>query len=222
MTQPESLAENRPVPVPPGSLILASGSPRRREILARMGLEFEIHPPDLDETALPGEAPENLVVRLARSKARAVAESLQSNPRRWVLGSDTVVVLDGETIGKPRDAEDAVQMLLRLTGRTHRVITGIAVVDALSGRAEEQAVISEVVMRPAEETEIRGYVATGESLDKAGAYALQGEGRRFVTRVMGSQSNVIGLPIDATRALLARAAGGGHPPETNPDRRGTP
>ena len=113
-------------------------------------------------------------------------------------------------------------MLLRLTGRTHRVITGIAVVDALSGRAEEQAVISEVVMRPAEETEIRGYVATGEYLDKAGAYALQGEGRRFVTRVVGSQSNVIGLPIDATRALLARAAGGGHPPETNPDRRGTP
>ena len=187
-----------------------------------MGLEFEIHPPDLDETPLPGEAPENLVVRLARSKARAVAESLEPSRRRWVLGSDTVVVLDGETIGKPRDAEDAVQMLSRLTGRTHRVITGIAVVDALNGRAEEEAVTSEVVMRPAAEGEIRSYVATGESLDKAGAYALQGGGRRFVTRVVGSESNVIGLPIDATHALLVRAARGEHPPEQAPSQQGTP
>jgi septum formation protein len=187
-----------------------------------MGLEFEIHPPDLDETPLPGEFPENLVVRLARSKARAVAESLEPSRRRWVLGSDTVVVLDGETIGKPRDAEDAVQMLARLTGRTHRVITGIAVVDALNGRAEEEAVTSEVIMRPAAEEEIRGYVATGESLDKAGAYALQGGGRRFVTQVVGSESNVIGLPIDATHALLLRAAGDQHPPETNPSRQGIP
>ena len=190
----------------PGQLVLASGSPRRREILAKLGLDFEIRPPDLDETALPGEPPEELVVRLALAKARAIASTLAEGSLRWVLGSDTVVVLDGQTIGKPEDAEDAVRMLGRLTGRTHRVMTGIAVVDARGDSDLAQAVTSEVVMRAADEAEIRAYVACGESLDKAGAYALQGEGRRFVTRVVGSESNVIGLPEEETLALLAQAA----------------
>ena len=127
-------------------------------------------------------------------------------PRRWVLGSDTVVVLAGEIIGKPSGPEDAVRMLLHLTGHTHRVLTGVAVMDALEGCIRSRAVESEVVMRSADEAEIRDYVATGEPLDKAGAYALQGEGRRFVSRVEGSESNVIGLPMEETLALLAEAA----------------
>jgi septum formation protein len=121
-----------------------------------------------------------------------------------------VVVLAGEIIGKPRDAEDARGMLLRLTGRSHRVMTGIAVVDARGGPVLARAVESEVVMRRANEEEIRTYVAGGEPLDKAGAYAIQGEGRRFVSRVVGSESNVIGLPIDETLALLRQAAAQGH------------
>jgi septum formation protein len=179
-----------------------------------MGLEFEIHIPDIDETALPQEAPEALVTRLAEGKALAVARHLPKGQRRWVLGSDTVVVLDAEIIGKPTDENDAIAMLERLTNRTHRVVTGVAVVDAQDGGVLSQAVTSEVVMRPAQREEIRAYVATGESLDKAGAYALQGGGRRFVTRVEGSESNVIGLPMDETRALLARAAAGSAPGKT--------
>jgi septum formation protein len=186
-----------------------------------MGLEFEIHVPDIDESALPDEAPEALVTRLAEGKALAVARDLPKGQRRWVLGSDTVVVLDADIIGKPADEDDAIAMLERLTNRTHRVVTGVAVVDAHGGGILSQAVISEVVMRPAKRDEIQAYVATGESLDKAGAYALQGGGRRFVTRVEGSESNVIGLPMDETRALLARAAAGSLPaeveaPERNP------
>ena len=192
-------------PLPIGTLVLASSSPRRREILGAMGLEFEIRSPDIDETALAAEKPGDLVIRLAEAKAGAIAAALPEGPRRWVLGSDTVVVLGTEIIGKPRDEADAIAMLGRLTGRTHRVITGVAVVDAREERVLSQAVTSEVVMRPAELDEIQAYVATGESLDKAGAYALQGGGRRFVTRVEGSESNVIGLPVDETRALLTRA-----------------
>ena len=206
MTQTQPRPGDDPVPIAPGQLVLASGSPRRREILTRLGLEFEIRPPDLDETALPDEPPEELVVRLALAKAWAVAKTLPEGPRRWVLGSDTVVVLDGRTIGKPHGPEDAVNMLRRLTGRSHRVMTGVAVVDALGGPDLALAVTSEVVMRSANEAEIRAYVACGESLDKAGAYALQGQGRRFVTQVIGSESNVIGLPADETLAMLAEAA----------------
>ncbi|MDG2334078.1 MAG: Maf family protein [Myxococcota bacterium] len=219
MTSPPSSPSGAPgqpalVPLPVGTLVLASSSPRRREILGEMGLEFEIHIPDIDETALPQEAPEALVTRLAEGKALAVARHLPKGQRRWVLGSDTVVVLDAEIIGKPTDENDAIAMLERLTNRTHRVVTGVAVVDAQDGGVLSQAVTSEVVMRPAQREEIRAYVATGESLDKAGAYALQGGGRRFVTRVEGSESNVIGLPMDETRALLARAAAGSAPGKT--------
>jgi septum formation protein len=204
MTRPE----NAPLPVPPGSLVLASASPRRRDILSRLGLDFEIRPSDIDESVQPGEKPGELVVRLALGKARAVAEGLGESSRRWVLGADTVVVLGEETLGKPRDPRDAESMLGRLLGQTHRVLTGVAVVDAQSGREFSRAVESDVIMRPASEQEIRDYVAGGEPLDKAGAYALQGDGRRFVRRVIGSESNVIGLPVEETLALLAEAAAG--------------
>jgi len=203
--------------LPAGRLILASGSPRRRTLLSQAGLEFEIRPPDIDEQALPGEGPEALVIRLAEAKAGAVADALEANARRWILGSDTVVVLGEEIIGKPRDPEDAVRMLQRLTGHTHRVLTGVAVIDAQDRRIRSQAVESQVVMRPAEETEIRNYVATGEPLDKAGAYALQGEGRRFVSQVRGSESNVIGLPMEETLALLSQAARDEKPDEAQGD-----
>ena len=205
MTPSESPISAPALALPPGSLVLASSSPRRREILSRLELKFEIRAPDVDETALEGESPVALVLRLSEAKARAVAGCLSAGPGRWVLGSDTVVVLDEEIIGKPRDAEDAVGMLLRLTGRTHRVVTGIAVVDARDGSALARAVESKVIMRAADEAEIRAYVATGEPLDKAGAYAVQGEGRRFVDTVVGSESNVIGLPDAETLDLLARA-----------------
>ena len=202
-------SENASPPVPRGSLVLASASPRRRDILARLGLDFEIHPANIDESPRPGEAAGDLVLRLALGKARAVAQGLAAGSGRWVLGSDTVVVLAGETLGKPRDPEDAEAMLGRLLGQTHRVLTGVAVVDARTGLEYSRAVSSDVIMRQGSEEEIRDYVASGEPMDKAGAYALQGQGRRFVSQVVGSESNVIGLPAEETLALLEEAAAGG-------------
>jgi len=186
-------------------LILASASPRRRELLARAGLAFEVVPADLDETLRPGETPEGHVERLAREKADAVARRLARTPVRLVLGSDTVVVLGGDVLGKPRDAAHAEALLARLVGRTHRVLTGVAVATSAGHAPRSRVVESRVRMRPASADEIRAYVATGEPLDKAGAYALQGEGRRFVEAVEGSETNVIGLPLEETLALLREA-----------------
>jgi septum formation protein len=184
-------------------LVLGSGSPRRRELLARAGIAFEVLPADIDESARDGEEPAAFALRLAREKAQAVATRVGATPRRLVLGADTIVVIDGDVLGKPVDAEDAVRLLGRLVGREHRVYTAVAVL--ASDRIEHAAtcvVASGVAMRAAGEDEIRRYVATGEPLDKAGAYAAQGEGRRFIARIEGSESNVIGLPIDETLALL--------------------
>jgi septum formation protein len=187
-------------------LVLASASPRRRELLARAGLAFEVVPADIDELARPGERPEALVERLAREKAAAVARRVGPAPSRLVLGSDTVVALDGDVLGKPRDAADAEALLARLVGRTHRVWTGVAVAASSAPTALASRVVGSLVrMRAASADEIRRYVATGEPLDKAGAYALQGEGRRFVLEVTGSETNVIGLPLDETLALLRDA-----------------
>jgi septum formation protein len=188
-------------------LVLASGSPRRREILANAGVEFEVIPADIPEEPQEGEAPLAFAERLAGEKASAVAQSLGPTPRRWVLGADTIVVLGDAVLGKPEDPEHAARLLGRLVGHRHCVITGVSLVDSERLRAETLSVTSEVVMHPATAEAIRAYVATGESLDKAGAYALQGEGRRFVERVEGSESNVIGLPLAATLELLARVAG---------------
>ncbi len=183
-------------------LILASTSPRRRALLSGAGFSFETRAPDVSERVLPGEAPRVLVERLARAKALAVARRAGDAPGRLALGSDTVVVLDGAVLGKPRDPEHAVGMLRRLRGRVHEVWTGVAVVETGTGRCRSIAVSSRVHMRHAEESELRAYVAGGEPLDKAGAYAFQGEGRTLVIRVEGSESNVIGLPLDETLALL--------------------
>jgi septum formation protein len=192
----------------PDRLVLASASPRRREILRSAGLGFEVRPSTIDELARPHERPEALVERLAREKAIDVARELSAGPPRPVLGADTIVVRDGEILGKPRDDEHAARMLSRLVGRTHQVMTGIALAWTDGRFSESRVVTSEVEMRAASHDEIVAYVALGESLDKAGAYALQGGAIRFVTRVVGSRTNVIGLPCEETLDLLAR--GGAH------------
>lgn len=183
-------------------LVLASSSPRRRELLSRLGVSFTIVVPEVDEAVLPGESPTDHVQRLARSKALAVAGPLTAG---LVIGADTVVVLDGRIIGKPRDRKDAEAMLGGLAGRTHRVYSGIAVADAASEEVHVDVACSRVTIRPIGTNEIRRYIASGEPLDKAGAYAVQGEGGRYVTGVEGSLTNVIGLPLEELRTLLRRA-----------------
>jgi len=183
-------------------LVLASASPRRRELLSRAGLEFEVMAADLPEHAQPGEPPGALVERLAAEKALAVRARLPLLPLRFVLGADTVVVLEGEVLGKPSDSEHAVATLARLVGRTHTVWTGVAVVATGAEAPLVCSVASSVTLRLASRDEIAAYVATGEPLDKAGAYAAQGEGRRFVARIEGSETNVIGLPLEEVLALL--------------------
>lgn len=174
-------------------LTLASQSPRRRELLSQLGLDLEVRPADVDETPRPGEAAEAYVLRLAQDKARAVDGDT-------VLGADTVVVLDGALLGKPRDVEDARRMLRALSGRPHQVTTGVA--GRRGGRERAIAVTTEVELLPLDGPRIDWYVATGEPLDKAGAYAVQGIAGAFVRAVRGSISNVVGLPLAETLALL--------------------
>ncbi|MCL4685574.1 septum formation inhibitor Maf [Myxococcota bacterium] len=185
-----------------GRLVLGSGSPRRRELLTRAGIAFDVEPADIEEQRQPGEAPRALAERLACEKAQAVARRLGPAPARWVLGADTIVVLGDDVLGKPRDAEDAARLLGRLVGRAHRVLTGVALVDSARLATSVVVVESQVRMRPASREEILRYVATGESLDKAGGYAAQGEGRGLIEAIDGSETNVIGLPLDETLALL--------------------
>jgi septum formation protein len=190
-------------PVAPSlRLVLASASPRRRELLARLGLEPLIRPAHLDETPRPGENPHELVVRLASAKAAAsLARGDQPGaPEEVVLAADTEVVLDGQVLGKPRDRDDAARMLRRLAGRTHEVVTGVAV--RRGGTARATRVTTEVRFRPLSEAEIAWYVATGEPDGKAGAYGLQGAGAALVERIDGSDTNVIGLPLAETVTLL--------------------
>jgi septum formation protein len=191
---------------PASPLVLASASPRRARLLQQAGIRFEVQPADLPEERGAGEAPAAYAARLALAKARAVAARLPAVPPRLVLGADTIVVVDGDVLGKPADAREAAALLARLVGRSHRVVTAVALVDTASARVREAVVTSTVHMRSAARAEIEAYAATDEPLDKAGAYALQGEGRRFVAGVEGSETNVIGLPLDETLELL-RAAG---------------
>ena len=165
-------------------LVLASGSPRRSALLAEAGFAFDVLPARIDERALPGESPRKLTLRLAVDKARAVAERLGPAPPRWVLAADTVVVLGERILGKPRDAEHALAMLTDLMGHTHEVITGVAVVTSHRRDEHSAAVSTRVRMGPADESLLRAYVAGGEPLDKAGAYAIQGDGRRFVAEAL--------------------------------------
>ncbi len=182
-------------------IVLASGSPRRRELLARLGLPFAVEVSDEPEIVDPTLPPERLVLALAERKARAVAARHAAG---LVVGGDTVVVLAGEVLGKPRDDADAAAMLGRLAGRSHEVWTGLAVVDAESGRVERHAVPSTLRFRPLSPAEIAAYVATGEGRDKAGAYAIQGAGGGLVETLFGCWTNVVGLPLCETAALLRR------------------
>ncbi len=179
-------------------LLLASASPRRREILACLGLEFEARGFDLDETPLPDETAADMVLRLARDKAEAGAPEAEV-----VLAADTSVVLDGEIFGKPRDGEDAVAMLGRLSGREHEVLTGVAV--AWSGRIETALSRTRVRFRDIGRDEALQYWQSGEPADKAGAYGIQGLGGVFVSNIEGSYSGVVGLPVFETARLLSRA-----------------
>jgi septum formation protein len=193
---------------PPPRLVLASSSPRRRELLARLGLHPTIRPADVDETVHDGEIATELVVRLASAKAAASASAVSAASARTsdevVLAADTVVVLDEVVLGKPRDDDEAASMLAALSGRTHEVITGIAVRHGDHDLTD--LVTTHVTFRDLTDREVAWYVATGEPADKAGAYALQGAGAVLVERVEGSDTNVIGLPLAETVALL-RAAG---------------
>jgi septum formation protein len=181
-------------------VVLASASPRRRELLARLGVEFRVVPSEIEER-LEGAPSGEAVAVLALAKARVVAGRVG---QAVVLGADTVVVVDGVALGKPADAADARAMLRRLRGRIHEVITGVAVVDAESGRAESTAVVTRVVMANVGDDVIEAYVASGEPFDKAGGYAIQGGGAGLVAAFVGSYSNVVGLPLAATAAVLRR------------------
>jgi septum formation protein len=178
-------------------LVLASASPRRRELLAAAGMAFEVLPVDLDETPLKEEAPDDHVLRLARQKAQA---ALARRPDAVILGADTIVLAGGEILGKPRDAEDAGRMLRALSGRAHEVLTGVALVSGRGTTVELER--SRVWFSALSETEIADYVASGEPSDKAGAYAIQGLASKFVVRIEGSYSNVVGLPVALVYRLL--------------------
>ncbi|HEV2423918.1 MAG TPA: Maf family protein [Terriglobia bacterium] len=182
-------------------LILASGSPRRREILRNAGFDFEVRPGSVNEDPLPGEAPETMVMRLAREKALQVAADAPSGT--IVLGADTTVVVDIEMLAKPLDAADAARMLRLLSGRAHTVLTGVCIVEAPGRVAASGCERTEVRFRTLTDSDIRDYVASGEPFDKAGAYAVQGRASRFVTRIEGCYFNVMGLPVALVDTLLA-------------------
>jgi len=170
-------------------LVLASGSPRRREILAALGLTFTVRLPDPEETIVPGESPESAVLRLAEQKADSVSVA----PSELVLAADTVVVLDGDLLGKPAHDRGAIEMLMRLGGRSHEVFTGLAL--RVERRTVSMVTRTEVTFRSFDRVECEAYVATGEPLDKAGAYGIQGFGSALVERIHGDFFNVMGLPV---------------------------
>jgi len=199
----------------PQPIILASASPQRKELLERIGFVVREMPSNIEEIRFEGESPEDFVKRIAREKVLTVVERIRANlypsestinaiplnneirgdAHRWVVGADTVVVKDEEIYGKPANQEKALEMLLRLRGGTHRVITGFCVFDIQKNKEGLQAVTSEVKFKKAEASELEGYLACGESMDKAGAYAIQGVGGYLVEYLTGSYTNVVGLPL---------------------------
>lgn len=180
-------------------IVLASSSPRRRQLLDMLRVPYRALAPEVDESVLDGEAPEHYVVRVARAKARA---AVARAPGEVVLAADTTVVLAGEMFGKPAGPEEAVAMLERLQGRTHEVMTAVAV--ARDGRTEHAIDVSHVTFRPADRATLAAYVSTGEPLDKAGAYAIQGLGAPLIERVEGDFFGVMGLPLRLALDLLGR------------------
>ena len=182
------------------SLHLASGSPRRRELLAQIGVPFVTLIASIDETALPGEPAERYVERLAREKARAGLAALSDPADAVVLGADTAVVLDGRILGKPADRAECLATLTALSGREHQVLTAVALASAQ--RIESRVVASRVRFRPLRAGEAEAYWATGEPCDKAGSYGIQGLAAVFVSQLEGSYSAVVGLPLCETAQLL--------------------
>ena len=187
----------------PMKFILASASPRRRELLASIGLEFDVKPSNVPEVRQDGEAPEEYVARLSRDKANALAAQ---HPNDWIIAADTTVLLGDELLEKPVDAQDAARMLATIAGKTHIVYTGVTLENASRGYRDTRVAKSEVRMLPLDAREIEWYVRTGEPLDKAGAYAVQGIGAMFIDSIHGSYTNVVGLPL-ATLFQMLRKAG---------------
>jgi septum formation protein len=181
-------------------LVLASASPRRQELLRNAGIAFEVQPADIPEDPRPGEGARECAERLAREKALAIA---RQRPHDCVLGADTVVVVDGQLLGKPSDAADAARMLRLLSGRNHQVITGICLV--VNGQPSVASETTVVTMSEITGEDIAAYVATGEPMDKAGAYAIQGIASRWIPRIEGDYSNVVGLPVALAHSMLRLA-----------------
>ncbi len=181
-------------------LILASGSPRRRELLSRLGISFEIITKNIDESTIADETPSDLVQRLARQKAQAV---YQDHPSCTILAADTVVALDGKIMGKPHDQNEAFAYLSMLNNRTHEVFSGICLID--KGQLKTQVVCTKVTFGCFSDDILKAYIATGEGADKAGAYAIQGQGAFLISSILGSPTNVIGLPMQEVCMLLMKA-----------------
>jgi septum formation protein len=179
-------------------LILASTSPRRRELLKNAGIDFTVKTADVPEVAKPGEAPEALARRLAKEKALAI---WQNSPHAFILAADTIVVDKAEVLGKPKDAADATRMLRQLSGKTHEVITGVCLT-LPSGKHDIRHEVTRVEMVPISDAEIAAYIATGEPMDKAGAYGIQGIASRWVRRLEGDYFNVMGLPVALVYRML--------------------
>lgn len=182
-------------------IVLASASPRRRELLNQVGINVQVVPSNAEESLLPDETPQAHVVRLSCDKAMEVA-SRPDQQGRWFIGGDTVVVCDGEILGKPLDAAEAEGMLQRLSGRSHRVISGYAVYDRRTSRTISAAITTKVFFKDLTSQEIEGYIASREPFDKAGSYAIQGIGSFMVPRIEGSYTNVVGLPLCEVIAAL--------------------
>lgn len=185
----------------PEALVLASASPRRAELLASAGFAFTVDPADVDESEHPGESPQDYVLRVARDKARVVA-ARHREPGEIVLAADTTVVADGEILAKPADESDARRMLQLLAGREHHVFTGVVAISR--GREIAELAATRVRLLPLGMDEIQWYVATGEAMGKAGAYAIQGRAARFVDWIEGSWSNVVGLPVALVDQMIRR------------------
>jgi septum formation protein len=178
-------------------LILASASPRRQELLRHAGIAFRVQSTGISETPLAGETPRACAERLARAKALAISHA---HPGDWVLGADTIVVVDEEILGKPADEADAARMLRLLSGRTHEVTTGVCLAgEAIEDVRSESTLVSMIALR---EDDIRDYVASGEPMDKAGAYAIQGRASRWIGRIEGDYANVVGLPVALVYRML--------------------
>ncbi len=181
-------------------LVLASASPRRKELLRNAGIAFEVEPANIPEEPLAGETARPYAERLAREKALSIS---RKRPNQAILGADTVVVIDNQILGKPADQADAVRMLRLLSGRTHQVITAICLV--VNGEAKVASETTSVVMCDISSAEIQSYVASGEPMDKAGAYAIQGMASRWIPRIEGDYSNVVGLPVARVYRMLQQA-----------------